>query len=474
MVDDHLTRRSVIGALGSAGIVGLAGCTGGGDDDGEPTDTEMPDDGGETTPTPTPTMSGPSGTVKIGVLQPLSGDLKYYGQSSLWAFFSGLAHLAGTDPIPEAATGTESVTIDDVTYELVLRDTGLAADEAQTLGTDLVQNEGVDLLFGTTSSASAARVATTVTKPASIPTIIGPAASAGITADSETCSDLLFRASENTAMDARSGGKYVAQNTDVSKVYLFGADYNFGHAVVNNYRTVLEAEGIEILDEKFVPRGYSEWEGLLDNAKEAGADGIVAGFTVATLPQMFTTYLNGDYDFRVFGGWATTITNGILGQTLQKVLGKPLTKEKLGNTKLGPFTTRYHWNQYDNDVNNQFVQTHVDTYGTVPDLFAGGMFTSASAIHQAVQEGGSTEGADIGEALRGMTVSVTPKGEGAYTFQEYNGQARSPMTIAEPIPTTDEWSDAWEAAIMPGEPVATIGKDQTTIPADSDEMNCSL
>jgi branched-chain amino acid transport system substrate-binding protein len=125
-------------------------------------------------------------------------------------------------------------------------------------------------------------------------------------------------------------------------------------------------------------------------------------------------------------------------------------------------------------VNNQFVETHVDTYGSVPDLFAGGMFTSASAIHQAVQESGSTEGADIAEALRGMTVSVTPKGEDAYTFQEYNGQARSPMTVSDPIPTTDEWADSWGAAIMPGDPAARIGKDATTIPADSDQMNCSL
>ncbi len=56
--------------------------------------------------------------------------------------------------------------------------------------------------------------------------MLGPAASADITSNSETCSDLVYRASENTAMDARSGGKYVARETDVSSVYLFGADYS--------------------------------------------------------------------------------------------------------------------------------------------------------------------------------------------------------------------------------------------------------
>jgi branched-chain amino acid transport system substrate-binding protein len=312
-----------------------------------------------------------------------------------------------------------------------------------------------------------------VVSQAGVPFMVGPAASADITA-TDTCSDLVFRASENTAMDARSGGKYVAQETDVSTVYLFGADYSFGRAVVNNYEAVLENEGVEIVGKKFVPQGYTEWDGLLQNATDAGAEGIVGGFTVATLPALFTSYLNGDYDYRVFGGFATEITTSIVGQTLQKVLGKPLTKEKLEGQKFGPFTTRYHWNQYDNDVNSAFVESYANAYGKWPDLFSAGTFTAASAIVQAVEAGGSTEGADIAAELRGMTVTDTPKGENGYTFQGYNNQARSAMTVADPIPTTDEASENWGAAIMPSEPVARIGKETTTIPADSDDMDCSL
>jgi branched-chain amino acid transport system substrate-binding protein len=304
--------------------------------------------------------------------------------------------------------------------------------------------------------------------------MVGPAASADITSNGETCDDLVFRASENTAMDARSGGKYVAQETDVSSVYLFGADYSFGRAVVNNYEAVLQNEGVEIVGKKFVPQGYTEWDGLLQNAADAGAEGIVGGFTVATLPALFTSYLNGGYDYRVFGGFATEITTSIVGQTLQKVLGKPLTQEKIDEQKFGPFTTRYHWNQYDNDINAAFVESYANAYGKWPDLFSSGTFTAASAIVQAVEESGSTEGADVASALKGMTVADTPKGADAYTFQTYNNQARSAMTVADPIPTTDAASEHWSAAIMPSDPVARISADTTTIPADSDDMGCSL
>jgi branched-chain amino acid transport system substrate-binding protein len=479
MEANDITRRQAVAALGGAGAVGLAGCTGGsgngsngngsgganGSGGGGSGDGNTSGSGGSSG------NGGASGTVKIGVLQPLTGDLKYYGQQALWGFYEGLNHKSDEGFTADAKTGTKTATVGGVEYELLVRDTQLKADRAQSLATDLVQNESVDMLFGCSSSSAASRVATTVTKQAQVPTMIGPAASADITANSETCSENLFRASENTAMDARSGGKYVADNSDVSKVYLFGADYSFGKAVVNNYKTVLESEGVEIVGEKFVPQGYSEWQGLLDNAQSAGAEGIVAGFTVATLPNLFTTYLNGDYDFRVFGGFATQITVGVIGQTLQKVLGKPLTKEKLQGTKLGPFTTRYHWNQYDNAINSSFVDSYTKAYGVVPDLFTSGTFTAASAIVQAVEENGSTKGGDIADALRGMTVAETPKGRDAYTFQSYNNQAQSAMTLANGVPNDVQ---NWDAPIKPSKPIARIGADQTTIPKDSSEMGCSL
>jgi branched-chain amino acid transport system substrate-binding protein len=456
MEQNSITRRHALSVLGGVGIAGIAGCTSNRD------------------------ASGGSETVKIGVLQPTSGDLKYYGQQSLWGFYEGFNHKSDSDSVAEmsggktvpatATTGKKTVTVGDRDYELLVRDTKLDEKRAKSLATDLIQEENIDLLFGCTSSSSATRV-TTVAKKTGIPTLLGPAASAGITSNSETCGQSVFRASENTAMDARSGGRYVAQNTDISTVYLFGADYAFGHAVVENYKTVLQAQGVEIVGEKFVPEGYSEWGGLLDNAEKAGAEGIVAGFTVATLPQLFTTYLNGNYNYHVIGGFATEITVGIIGEVLKKVLGTPLTKKMLQNMNLGPFTTRYHWNQYDNEINSAFVDRYTKAYDTVPDLFTSGTFAASSAIVQAIEENGSTSSDDIISALRGMTIAETPKGTDAYTFQTYNNQARSEMTVANVVLNDVK---NWDAAIKPSEPIASIPADQTTIPKGSPKMGCHL
>jgi branched-chain amino acid transport system substrate-binding protein len=457
---------------GAAALAGLSGCAGGGDGgdgSGYGGDGSSP---ATTTGGAAATPAGASGSVKIGVMQPLSGPLVYYGQQSLWGMFSGLAYKAGTDPIAEAASGRQTVAVEDVDYELVIRDTELSPDKAQEIATDLVQDEEVDLLWGTTSSASADRVITNVAKPSGTPIVVGPAASATITSSAETCGEGVFRANENTAMDARSGGAYVASETDVERVFLMGADYSFGHAVVANYRSVLEAEGVEIVGEKFVPQGYSEFEGILDNAVDAGAQGFVGGFTAQTLPALITTFINGGYDMRMFGGFATEITTTIVGQTLQNALGTPLSAEDIASQKFGPFTTRYHWNQYDNEINDAFIDMHVDAYGQVPDLFASGTFAAGSAIAQGIEESGSTEGADIADAMRGMTVTDTPKGENAYQFQEHNNQAASAMTVAWPVPTSDEWADSWDAGVMPGEPVETLAAEDVMVPAE--DVACDL
>lgn len=446
------TRRQWLktaAAASTAGALGLAGCTDGGNGGG----------GG-----------GAEGTVKIGVMQPLSGDVQYYGQQSLWGFLSGLAYKYDQDPLDVSSAGEETVEADDVTYELVIEDSEFSPDQAESLAIDLVQENEVDVLFGIASSDGARRVIG-VAKEAGVPYVAGPAAAADLTSDSELCGEQIFRASENTAMDARSGGRFVAQETDVERVFIMAADYSFGRAVAQNYRNVLEGEGVEIVGERYVPRGYDQFSGLFQNAVEANADAVIGGFTVVTLPNFLDEGLSGNYGLRMFGGFATEISTAAIGGVAQRVLGEPLTEQKIQDAKLGPFTTRYHWNQYDNEINDAFVDMYTSTYGKVPDLFTSGTFAAASSIAQAVEAGGSTDGADIASEMRGMTVAETPKGEDAYVYQEYNNQARSEMTVAYPVPNTE---DNWEAALMPGEPVSRIDADETTLPADHEDMGCSL
>ena len=70
-MDERITRRAALCGLGAGGALGLAGCLGGGGGGGSGNDGGANSSGG----------GGGSGSrpVTIGVLQPLSGDLQYYG-----------------------------------------------------------------------------------------------------------------------------------------------------------------------------------------------------------------------------------------------------------------------------------------------------------------------------------------------------------------------------------------------------------
>nr|WP_254863582.1 ABC transporter substrate-binding protein [Halovivax gelatinilyticus] len=436
------------GALGAAGVATLAGCI----DDGE---------------------SGVEGeTFRIGVLQPTSGDLEYYGQISLMGFYSGLAYRYDADPVASMSTGTHEMETDDgPTFEFVVQDTQFDPTTAQNVAEDLIIDEEVDLLFGTSSSDSARLIAGSVLDETDVPFVVGPAADADITVSSDHCHERMFRASEHTAMDARAGGRYVAQQGDVSTVAIFAAEGAFGEGVANGYQEVLEAEGIEVLEPRFVEQGYSEFGGLFDEALEQGADGVVGGFTFATLPQFLPTAMQYD-EIQAFGGFAELVTNQVIGEVIEATLGEGFTAEDIQDAELGPFTTRYHWNQYDNEINDAFIEMHVDAYDIVPDLFSAGTFVGGSAVGQAIDETGSLDAGDIAAEMRGMTVEYTPKGENAYTFQEHNNQAASAMTVAWPVPTSDEYADTWDAAVMPGEPIETFDADEVMVPAD--ESSCSL
>ncbi|MGQ3330588.1 ABC transporter substrate-binding protein [Halorubrum sp. FL23] len=471
---DVTTRRSYLrrtgAAVGGVGLAGLAGCTGnGGDgsDDGGGGDGSDGSDGND--------GGGGGGvseeTVRIGAVQPTSGDLKYYGQISLMGFYSGLAYKHGVDPVEELTPGTYTLDPDDgPTYEIIVEDTGFSPDTAQSVATDLVVDEDVDVLFGGTSSDSARRLIDTVVDETDVPYLIGPAADAGITVSDEFCHPLAFRASEHTAMDARAGGTYVAENFDIDTVAVFASDNAFGQSVAENYTAVLESQGVGVLEPRFVEVGYSEFDGLFEEAVSDGASGVVGGFTASTLPQFLTSGIS--FDVQVFGGFAALLTTQLIGGTIESALGEDFTEQDIKDAGLGPFTSRYHWNQYENPINEEFRQMHVDAYDIVPDLFSSGTFTAASALSQAVTESGSTDSADIAEALRGMTVADTPKGADGYTFQGHNNQAASQMTVAWPVPTSDEYADTWDAPIMPGEPLERLDPESVMVPEE--DAGCSL
>lgn len=462
MPRDSPSRRQLISALGTIGVSGLAGCAsnGNGNNNSNNNGTSVGDGGGG------------NNSVSVGLLFPLSGPTKSLGLQSLRSVYSGLAYNAGTDPIADTSTGRKTFTVDNTDFELFVRDTEYSPDVAQTVAQNLVTNEEVDIFIGT-NSPTAGRVIKNVAKPANVPLVTASAPATGITTQEATCGEQIFRTIPSNAMIAKASSIYIANQTEVSSVYQFGSDTTFGRSLLDEHKRVLENNDVNIVNRRLVPQGYDEWSGLLSNADDTDADAINTGLTVATLPSLVSQLLAGDYSFdHEYGsGFGVKARVKILGETLKSVLGEPLTQEKLNQTPLGPYNVIYAWNQYDNPINQSYVDMYTKTWDTVPDALGAAGFAASSAVDQAIKESGSTNGADIANAMRGMTIKNHPKGENSSTFQEYNNQATSAITVSPVAPNDNE---DWGVAYKPGEPLKTYSGDELSIPKDNPRMGCSL
>jgi branched-chain amino acid transport system substrate-binding protein len=495
--------------VGAGAVAALAGCSSGSDngDDGDNGDTS--ENGGTTS-------QASADAFTIGVLQDITGaNGPEFAHMGLTGLLSGLAYKNnqqspqplsedrgatinwtdegyGTDPavvMDELNGEVLRYTVEDiegagsVEFEFLIRDTASDAETAASVATELVDQ--CDLLYGTSSSDGIVRVNNLVLSQSDIPMFVGQASTSQVTTDSAQCRDQLFRTTENAAMTSRAGALSLAEDPEISKVALLGVTSSFGRDVVSNYRQIFENEGSTDYFERFAPVGLvaDGWREILErlfdpeDGEHPDTDAIVIGFTGQTGSFYVDAFLDGGYSqptftqapsrltFRQIG---TSALDSVEAQTGTRELSEFVVDELL---PLGPIACRYFWNQYDNDVNSWLTENHTDAYGVVPDLFTGSAFTTASAIVQAFEAAGSADSAAVLEEVPGMAVRDTPKGPEEYVFQEYNNQARSPITTAKFQPRTEE---KWSAALQPSEPTGRIEKTLTTIPEDDPRMSCDL
>jgi len=484
MAPGTVSRRRLLGTLGAGGAIALTGCVGGDgetssddgtDDDSDASEETDSQDGGTTA------SQGDAG-LTVGVLQDITGPLgPGFAQQGLIGFLSGLAYKdTGTPPsLPgdlsdlDGETISYSVNGTDVTLEV--RDTRSDPQDAQRLATELV-GAGVDVLFGFSNSTGLTRYLNLAIDDNDVPLFVAQASAGNVTTDRDLCHRQLFRATETTSMTARAGGRYIANDVGIQRVALFGTETSYGKAQLANYRAILGDAGVEIVAEEVVSPGYSNWEQHLQSASDSGADAVVYAMAGETGRLFAVDFATGSYGMRAIGDMPSQQTLVPLGQQLKRLAqetvgSKNITRGLIESIQFGPFTDRYHWNQYDNEINDWFVEAAADVYGVRPDLFTSSAFASASAIVQAIEAAGEPSSDAITGEVHGMSVEATPKGPGEYVFDERTNQARSPITIAPLWPIKDDY---WPVLVGPGDPFSRIPKEETAIPADDPNMTCTL
>jgi len=363
----------------------------------------------------------------------------------------------------------------DRKYEFLFRDTVFKPSTAEGAAEALVLDENVDMLFGVTDSAGTIRIIENVARPTDTLYVTGGASNLDIIEDPDLCGRKVFRANEHAGMEARALSKYIGEETDVDTIYLLAPSTAYGSSLVREYRKALTERGVEVVGERQFPSGFGSFRDLFVDIDDQ-AEAVIIGVTIRNIQNALRPFAEGNasgtFDLQGFGGMPGQFSMRQFAGGLRSALDEVTAESVREEANIRALASRYHWNQYDNPINDEYVSNFEESYGTLPALFAGGTYAAGYAIGQAVEETGSQDPDDIAEAMYGMTVEETPKGEDGYVFQEHNNQAKSEMTVANLVPAPEGVN--WGASLMPGEPIMRVSADEVATPRDDPDMECDL
>lgn len=361
--------------------------------------------------------------IKIGVLTDRSGALQGYGTQQVRGLELGLAYATG---------GTMEVAGRRI--ELIVEDDGSDPAKGKQKVIKLLEQDKVDIVQGTDSSAVALAVIPEIEKARKI-FMVDPAAADQITG--ANFSRYVFRTGRNVSQDA-AAAQYAVEKLGKTFVHL-APDYAFGKSSVAAWNPAFEKYGGKVLDTIYAPLQTTDFTSYLNKALEKK-------------PEVLMVTWAGDGAIKLFQQINELGIN-------QKVkvwtgIGDIPSLKAMGTSAAGSVgVVNYFHLIPNNPVNRWLVEEHQKKHREPPDLFTQGGFAAGVAIVEGLKKtGGDPDAEKLVPALEGLAFE-TPKG--TMTFRKEDHQAIQVMYIARlekkdgfdyPVPTLVEEIAAEKAA----------------------------
>lgn len=338
-------------------------------------------------------------TIRIGMIQGLTGALEVYAKQAVTGFKLGL----------EYATGGKMEVLGRK-LEVLVEDDQLKPDVGKRLITKLYSDDKVDLVVGGTSSAVALAMLPVAQEFKKI-YLVEPAVADSITG--EHWNKYIFRTGRNSGQDAISNALAVAK-PGVS-IATLAQDYAFGRDGVAAYKAAVEKLGAKVVQEEYAPMNATDFTAPIQRLIAALKDKpgakyvfvIWAGKNVP-FPQLVASRLDK---------YGITLTSGGNVLDVLKAL-KPIHLEGMVGAAY------YYYEIPKNPVNDWLVKEHEKRFNTPPDFFTCGGFAAAMAVVAGIKKAGGTDTDKLIQAMEGLEF-MTPKGK--MTFRKEDHQALQSM-----------------------------------------------
>jgi branched-chain amino acid transport system substrate-binding protein len=331
--------------------------------------------------------------IKVGLITDESGALAIYGAHVLRAFPLGMEYATG-DPGTEG-DGYTSYMLDDCEIQVFTRDDQSNPETTATVGRELIEVEGVDILVGTVSSGATATLQE-LARENDVIHIAAPAAANDLTG--ATFTENSFRTSRNNYQDAVNICQYLTK--DYTKFVQIAPDYSFGTGSAAAFRDACTLFGGEfVADDIFAPADTTDFTPYMDPVLDAIDNGAEA---------LLVTWAGGGFVPLVQAAADLGVTDEIpiASSFVDNVVMPAFFANAIGTTS----GILYHYTLADNEINDWLVEQTTSRLGIPPDLFDADAMNAAIMIGQALKAtGGDASASALIDVMEGMEFEG-PKG----------------------------------------------------------------
>ncbi len=307
-------------------------------------------------------------TVKIGVIQPLTGSVAYNGTT----YVNG-AKLALDEINSRGGVLGKKL-------ELVIEDGQCKPANTVNAAEKLIQRDKVVVLAGAFCS-SATLAIMPVAQNYKVPLVTGVSSAAQLT---EKGNDWFFRATETDALLAKAFAKILVNQLKLKKVAYIGVNDDFGRGGVAEFEKQMTALGAATAMKEYFDHGTSDFYTLLSKLKDSHADGAFVAAETQDGSILVKQKAELGIDSKVFGvgSWATPDFMKLAGPAAE-----------------GIYAAVPYAYTLDTPKNHAFAKAYADRYREEPGKYSAAGYNVINILAEAISHASSTDAAAIREAL---------------------------------------------------------------------------
>lgn len=340
------------------------------------------------------------GSIRIGVVTPISGTYAGIGQQVKW----------GLDMAAEEINASGGIMGKQI--ELIYEDSEANPSVAVQKAEKLYTVENVDFLTGTVNSGATLAVGQVAERAGKL---LATTVSFSDAITGAKCSPNVFRVNARAGQQSAALAAWVKQKKPGAKIFYLGPDYEMGRSTVAAFKSNAESIGAESTGEVFAPldaKDYSQYFGHIRAAKPEVLYTSVAGNDTVRLFTQMQEF--GIRDGLTVLGASGTVTSQNIGA--------------IGDAAEGFITGVGYSPLIDTPENKEFVAKFNEKNGNDPDLYGADSYGILFAYKAAVEKAGGTGTEEVRKALEGLSWQ-TP--QGSKTIRAGDHQTVQPMYVVQ-------------------------------------------